>query len=117
MATANPHVTAGNTLADDADVPSEMAVVDTFTKLIFNAYSDGIGSDYSTEQLAIVQALRDVDRNVALDSSREIGIYLRALGVREMIGLVSLVRQGYQAQRQPGLVPAGTESPASTDRL
>jgi hypothetical protein len=68
-------------------VVSEMLIVDTFTKLIF-----GEGSRYTDGELAIIQALRQVDANVALDSHLDMGVYLRALGVREMIILVGQVR-------------------------
>ena len=67
---------------------NEMAIVDTFTKLIFgeeDAYSDG--------ELEIIEALRKVDMNVALDNHQAMGEYLRALGVQEMIQLVSRVRE------------------------
>jgi hypothetical protein len=66
----------------------EMAIVDTFTKLIF-----GEEDDYSAGELQIIQAFRAADANVLLDSHRDMGEYLRALGVREMIELVSLVRE------------------------
>ena len=69
------------------DVPSEMVIVDTFTKLIF-----GEGAEYSNQELLIIQALRTADHNISLDSHREMGVYLRALGVREMIALVSRVQ-------------------------
>ena len=71
----------------DGGSDSEMAIVDTFTKLIF-----GEESEYSDGELRIIQALRAVDDNVALDCHGDMGVYLRALGVREMIGLVSRVR-------------------------
>ena len=67
---------------------NEMAIVDTFTKLIF-----GEVDTYSIRELDIIQALRTVDVNVALDSRQDIGEYLRALGVQEMIHLVTRVRQ------------------------
>ncbi|HDY82543.1 MAG: hypothetical protein DRQ65_08515 [Gammaproteobacteria bacterium] len=67
---------------------SEMAIVDTFTKLIFGE-EDG----YSASELQIIQAFRAADANVLLDSHRDMGEYLRALGVREMIEMVSLVRE------------------------
>ena len=67
---------------------SEMAIVDTFTKLIF-----GEEDHYSTRELMIIQAFRAVDVNVAVDGHREMGQYLRALGVREMVQLVSRVRE------------------------
>lgn len=65
----------------------EMAIVDTFTKLIF-----GEESEYSDCELRIIQALRVVDDNIAVDRYRDMGGYLRALGVQEMIGLVARVR-------------------------
>ncbi len=65
----------------------EMAIVDTFTKLIF-----GEENQYSNHELMIIQAFRHVDANVELDSHRDMGTYLRALGVSEMIKLVSSVQ-------------------------
>jgi hypothetical protein len=72
----------------EAGEVSEMTIVDTFTKLIF-----GQESEYSDSDLQIIQTLRHVDDHVLVDSHRDMGIYLRALGVREMIALVSQVRQ------------------------
>jgi hypothetical protein len=66
---------------------SEMAIVDTFTKLIF-----GEEQDYSERDVLIIQALRAADLTIASDSRREMGEYLRAMGVREMIGLVTRVQ-------------------------
>jgi hypothetical protein len=66
---------------------SEMAIVNTFTKLIF-----GQEQDYSPRELSIVQAFRLVEANVLRDSHLEMGEYLRNLGVREMIQLVSRLR-------------------------
>ena len=73
--------------AKRADVPSEMVIVDTFTKLIF-----GEDADYSNQELLIIQALRSADQNISFDNHREMGVYLRALGVGEMIALVSRVQ-------------------------
>ena len=67
---------------------SEMAIVDTFTKLIF-----GESAQYSSQELLIIQALRLADANVAFDSHGDMGGYLRALGVAEMINLVAQVQQ------------------------
>jgi hypothetical protein len=67
---------------------SEMAIVDIFTKLIFGE-EDG----YSESELMIIRAFRAVDTHVALDTHRDLGEYLRALGVREMIQLVSKVQE------------------------
>lgn len=70
--------------------PSELEIVDTFTKLIF-----GSAQDYTPTELGIIGVLRMVDDNVALDRIEDMGIYLRALGVKEMIKLVTRVRQDY----------------------
>ena len=85
---------------------SEMAIVDTFTKLIF-----GEEEAYSDLELGIIQAFRAVDNNVALDSYHEMGEYLRALGVQELIQLVSRVRKRLAA----GLHDAAGVSPAAVD--
>jgi len=69
------------------DPVSEMAIVDTFTKLIFGE----VGEFSSSEEL-IIEALRLVDIRVELDSCKDIGDYLRALGVQEMIQLVTRVQ-------------------------
>ncbi len=75
-------------IASEGGPVSEMVIVDTFTKLIF-----GEDAEYSPRELLIIQSLRLVDNNVTLDSHREMGEYLRALGVREMIALVARVQQ------------------------
>ena len=67
---------------------SEMAIVDTFTKLIF-----GEEEGYSVLELCIIEAFRAVDANVLRDSHRDMGEYLRNLGVREMIHLVSRLHE------------------------
>ena len=66
---------------------SEMAIVDTFTKLIF-----GEEDTFSPSEELIIRAFRLVDHSVVLDSHRDMGIYLRALGVAEMIQLVTRVQ-------------------------
>jgi len=66
---------------------TEMAIVNTFTKLIFGDEAD------SARELVIIQAFRSVDANVLRDSQQEMGEYLRSLGVREMIQLVARLRQ------------------------
>lgn len=73
----------------DMSHASEMLIVDLFTKLIF-----GQADELSEQELSIVQALRMADDNISMDSYQEMGVYLRALGVQEMIGLVSQVKQG-----------------------
>ncbi len=67
----------------DAAPVSEMAIVNTFTKLIF-------GEDtYNARELVIVDGFRAVEADVLRDSFEEMGEYLRNLGVREMIQLVA----------------------------
>lgn len=83
----------------DSAVPSEMEIVDTFTHLIFSG-----GDMLSAREMSIVDVLCRIDENAALCPTGEIGVYLRELGVREMIGLVGRVRRQY-----PEL--ARTESP------
>lgn len=66
---------------------SEMAIVDTFTKLIF-----GEESGFSTSEELIIQTFRLVDASVARDSHAQMGQYLRAQGATEMIQLVAQVQ-------------------------
>lgn len=74
--------------ANDQGSLSEISIVDTFTKLIF-----GEESAYDEGELKIIEVLKIVDSNVRLDNHREMGAYLRALGVQEMIKLVATVRR------------------------
>ena len=66
---------------------TEMAIVDTFTKLIFG------DEGYSERESLIIDAFQSMNPDVRRDSYQEIGEYLRNLGVREMIQLVSRLRQ------------------------
>ena len=66
---------------------SGMAIVDTFTKLIFGE------EDYTSRELLIIQAIRTVDANVLLETHRGMGEYLHDLGVGEMIQLVSRTKK------------------------
>ncbi|RLQ22311.1 hypothetical protein DWB85_08500 [Seongchinamella sediminis] len=92
---------------------SEMAIVDTFTKLIF-----GADSQYSESEQLIIQAFRAVDYNVVFDSHRDMGAYLRALGVDEMIKLVGKVQvqlaEGEPVLAGPAVIPA--EQPNALNR-
>lgn len=87
------------------DSASEMAIVDTFTKLIF-----GEEEHFDDNELLIIQALRLVDSSVSRDSYRELGQYLRALGVEEMVQLVARVQQGLTRGQQ--LPPRDRNRPA-----
>lgn len=77
---------------------SKMAIVDTFTRLIF-----GDPGDFSAQEQAIIEALREVEPNVAPDDYRAMGDYLRALGVAEMIALVARVERACEPGSMPGL--------------
>ncbi len=64
----------------------EMDIVDTFTRLIF-ADEDGFGQ----REHAIVEALRCCEPQLDAGDTSQMGEFLRALGVTEMIALVSRV--------------------------
>lgn len=94
-----------------------MAIVDTFTKLIFG------DERYSDRESIIIEALLSVHADVLRDSYVEMGEYLRGLGVREMIQLVSRVQEhiadhGDGPARVPGQPESGISlrSPARTRR-
>jgi len=93
---------------DNASGPiTEMAIVDTFTKLIFG------DEGYSERESMVIEALRSVNADVLRDSYREMGEYLRGLGVREMIQLVSRVKEhillhGDAPARVPGQAAPGS---------
>ena len=72
----------------EAGAISKMVIVDTFTRLIF-----GDVRGFNVQEQAIIEALRRAEPNVTGDSHREMGDYLRALGVAEMISLVARVEQ------------------------
>jgi hypothetical protein len=72
---------------NDVGPVTEMSIVNTFTKLIFGDEAN------SARELLIIEEFRAVDANVLHDSPQEMGEYLRSLGVREMIQLVSRLRQ------------------------
>ncbi len=83
----------------------EMSIVDLFTKMIF-----GQVAELSERELSIIQALRLADDNISMDSYQEMGVYLRALGVQEMIGLVSRVKQHLDRGEMMPLVPSSAQS-------
>jgi hypothetical protein len=75
-------------LQEQEDGPvSEMAIVNTFTKLIF-------GDDlFTARELSIIEALQANNAGAMCENRKAVGEYLRNLGVREMIDLVSGLRQ------------------------
>lgn len=93
-----------------ASEPSEMVIVDTFTRLIF-----GDGGDFSSGELQVIEALRYAEPDVAGDDLRAMGDYLRALGVAEMVELVSRV-QHCSAAAPPGVAEAGQGGAGSPAR-
>ncbi len=71
----------------DLGTVSEMAIVDTFTKLIFGT------QEFSAIEGIIIRNFRAVEASVSHDNYTEMGVYLRNLGVREMIQLVTRLRE------------------------
>jgi hypothetical protein len=94
---------------------SEMTIVNTFTKLIF-------GEDaYSARDLSIIDGFRVVEADVLRDSHEEMGEYLRNLGVREMIQLVSRLHRHLVESADVGAAlrtaaTAAVTDPSSVDR-
>ena len=91
----------------EAGAVSELAIVDTYTKLIFGE------ENYSDRELLIIRAFRSVDSSVLLETHRDMGSYLRVLGVREMIQLVALVQD--QLLRGLDALPGSGAQTALTD--
>jgi len=86
---------------------TEMAIVNTFTKLIFGDEAN------SPRELSIIQAFRSVNANVLRDSHEELGEYLRNLGVREMIQLVSHLRQQMKENAESPVTIPGPAAPSA----
>lgn len=95
----------------DVDPVSEMAIVDTFTRLIF-----GDQSNFSPREEMIIQTFRSVDNNVLMDSYADMGGYLRNLGVREMIHLVARIREQLADTAQAALTDAVESDAAGMSR-
>lgn len=68
----------------------EMAIVDTFTKLIFDAQAT-----LDKTELILVKLLAQIDSSLADASLRDISEHLRSMGVDEMISVVDQVRRYY----------------------
>ena len=66
--------------------PTELMIDDVFTRLIF-----GVARQWDEQELLIMRALSQLDEDVSHYGEFELGSYLRALGVQEMILLVSQV--------------------------
>lgn len=65
----------------------EMSIVDTITRLIFDAESELQAFDSR-----VVASLGDLDRSLVDLDRRQISEYLRAMGVDEMISAVNRIR-------------------------
>jgi hypothetical protein len=90
---------------------SEMAIVNTFTKLIFGEEA------YTARDLSIIDGFRAVEADVLRDSHEEMGEYLRNLGVREMIQLVSRLHQHLAEATDTGSTPRTAAPAAGSDPL
>ena len=90
---------------------TEMAIVNTFTKLIFG------DEGFTDRESGIIEALRSVSPDVLHDTHHGIGEYLRGLGVREMIQLVSRVRQHTAEHGSAPVLPADRPAPGIQTRL
>lgn len=88
-------------VADEGDAArpaiTEMMIVDTFTRLIFEQ-----DIDLSATDAQIIEAFRVAEHRVRTRATTSLGDYLRDLGVREMIALVGRVRD-VLALELPGL--------------
>jgi len=88
---------------------TEMAIVDTFTKLIFG------DEDFSDGEVKIIEALRSVNPEHH-HACRDMGEYLRGLGVPEMVQLVSRVRQRIAEHVDAPALPSGRPVPGIAPR-
>jgi hypothetical protein len=93
---------------NEANPMSEMAIVNTFTKLIFGEVI------FTERELSIIDGFRAVDADVLRDSHEEMGEYLRSLGVREMIQLVSRLHRHIT---KPGETQSSLRGAAPSDTL
>jgi len=78
----------------DQSVIDEMSIVDVFTKLIFDA--DAVLNDVEVQ---IIDCLQLAEGSLAHSPRRDIGEFLRAMGVDEMIFLVAHVKTRLDQQR------------------
>lgn len=69
----------------------EMVIVDTFTKLIFDAEAA-----LDKTEATLIKLLGQVDSSLAGACQRDISEYMRAMGVDEMISVVGQVKRYYE---------------------
>ncbi|MEH6557537.1 MAG: hypothetical protein V7459_06580 [Oceanicoccus sp.] len=72
---------------NDKGTVDEMSIVDVFTKLIFDA--EAVLND---TEVQIVDCLGLIESSLTHSPRREIGEFLRSMGVDEMISLVATVK-------------------------
>ena len=71
----------------------EMSIVDIFTKLIFDAQSA-----LDESEVQVLALLTHYDETLLKASRRDVSEYLRAMGVDEMIKVVSELKSEYEKQ-------------------
>jgi hypothetical protein len=86
---------------------TEMAIVNTFTKLIFGDEA------FTRQEQSIIAAFQAMDVAVRGGSRAEMGEYLRNLGVREMIQLVSGLQLYLSSSRNSASQPMRSKVPLS----
>ena len=80
--------------SNDKGVINEMLIVDVFTQLIFDAES--VLND--TEE-RIIDCLESIEGSLTHSPRRDIGEFLRAMAVDEMISLVAKVKRKMDQQQ------------------
>lgn len=73
----------------------EMSIVDIFTKLIFDAQSA-----LDDSEVQVLALLTHYDETLLKASRRDVSEYLRAMGVDEMIRVVSKLKSDYEKQSE-----------------
>jgi hypothetical protein len=77
----------------DQALMDEMSIVDIFTKLIFDAQSA-----LDDSEVQVLELLTHYDETLLKASRRDLSEYLRAMGVDEMIKVVSVLKSEYEKQ-------------------
>ncbi len=79
---------------NDKGVIDEMSIVDVFTQLIFDA--DAVLND---TEVQIIDCLELIEGSLTHSSRRDVGEFLRSMGVDEMISLVAKVKRKMDQQQ------------------
>jgi hypothetical protein len=88
---------------------SEMAIVDLFTRLIFDAESS-----LDTGEKILIELLCHHEPMLQCASRRDISEYLRAMPIDEMINVVALLK--HQLENHPSLLVNGMAAPQNSLR-